>query len=101
MNSSNAPTCEEIEQLLPAAAAGALDPDESRQVQAHLLDCPRCLPLLAEYEQVIEQLAYAVPQREPAPQVFDRLMAAIQAAPAADPVPAPVQDRKSTRLNSS
>src|SRR5689334_4363929 len=89
MNSSSTPTCEEIELLLPAAAAGALDPDESRLVQAHLLDCARCLPLLAEYEQVIEQLAYAVPQREPSPQVFDRLMAAIQTAPVAAVVDAP------------
>ena len=92
MKSSNTPTCEEIEALLPAAAAGALDPDENTLVQAHVVGCERCLPLLTEYDGVIEQLAYAVPQVEPPPQVFERLMAAVAApaavAPAATPLPA-------------
>ena len=90
MKSFNTPTCEEIEALLPAAAAGALDPDETTLVQAHVVGCARCLPLLAEYEGVIEQLAYAVPQVAPPPQVFERLMAAVTApAPAGAPVIAP------------
>jgi hypothetical protein len=88
--------CEEIEPLLPAAAAGALDSDEQSVVQAHVLGCARCLPRLAEYESVIEQLAYAVPQVAPPPDLLPRLMRDVQTpdatpapAPAVAPVPAP------------
>jgi hypothetical protein len=96
MMSMEAFPCEEIEPLLPAAAAGALDRDEQAVVQAHVLDCARCLPRLAEYESVVEQLAYAVPQVAPPPDLLPRLMQAVQAtgaqpapAPGVAPVPAP------------
>src|SRR5262245_43422707 len=89
MMSSNTPTCQEINALLPAAAAGAVDTAKSDEVEAHVMGCERCLPLLAEYEGVVEQLAYSVPQVEPPPQVFERLMAAVTAPAAVAPVVAP------------
>ncbi len=91
MKSMHAFTCEEIEPLLPAAAAGALDADDNAAVQGHVFACALCLPRLAEYEGVVEQLAYAVPQVTPSATLLPRLLAAVQApAPVAAPVPAPV-----------
>lgn len=92
--SMHAFTCEEIEPLLPAAAAGALDDEETAVVHAHVFDCARCLPRLAEYEGVVEQLAYAVPQVAPSPELLPRLLQSVEAsapvgAPAASPVSAP------------
>lgn len=91
--SMHAFTCEEIEPLLPAAAAGALDDDETAVVHAHVFTCARCLPRLAEYEGVVEQLAYAVPQTSPSSDLLPRLLHAVQASapvPAVDPAPRPV-----------
>ena len=81
MNTLGALTCNEIEPLLPAAAAGALDPDDERRVQDHLLDCAACLPKLADYQDVVAQLAYAVPQVEPPPELRARLLARVGATP--------------------
>ncbi len=90
MKSMHAFTCEEIWPLLPAAAAGALDADDEAAVQGHVFSCARCLPRLAEYEGVVEQLAYAVPQVTPSATLLPRLMQAVQApAPVAAPAPAP------------
>ncbi len=90
MKSMHAFTCEEIEPLLPAAAAGALDADDEAAVQGHVFSCARCLPRLAEYDGVVEQLAYAVPQVTPSAMLLPRLMQAVQApAPVAAPAPVP------------
>lgn len=81
--------CDQVEPLLPAAAAGALDGDEQAAVQAHVLTCATCLPKLADYEGVVELLAYAVPQVAPPPDLLPRLLRAVE-TPAPAPLPAPV-----------
>jgi len=57
---------EAIEELIPAYALGATEPDESAQVEAHLRTCARCRALLADYQLLSDQLLYTVPYT-PAP----------------------------------
>jgi anti-sigma-K factor RskA len=59
-------TDHEIEELLPAYALGATEPEERRQVEAHLVECERCRTNLASYRSVTEGLLYsAIPTRPP------------------------------------
>ena len=58
-------TCREVELLLPATAAGALDVDEEETVRDHLATCPPCVKQLHDFQETVEQLAYAVPQVAP------------------------------------
>jgi anti-sigma-K factor RskA len=52
---------ESTEGLIPAYALGAVDPDESRDVEAHLAACATCRDLLAEYRELGGGLLFATP----------------------------------------
>jgi anti-sigma-K factor RskA len=52
---------EAIEGLIPAYALGAVDPDESRAVEAHLRACATCRGLLVEYRELGGDLLFAAP----------------------------------------
>ena len=52
---------EAIQELIPAYALGATDPDESAQVEVHLRTCARCRALLADYQLLADELLYTVP----------------------------------------
>ncbi len=65
---------EEIQELIPAYAIGALQPDEAARVEAHLGSCGRCTLVFNEYEPVAESLAFAVPLREPPPDLKARTL---------------------------
>jgi len=52
---------EAIEGLMPAYALGAVDPDESRAVEAHLRACATCRDLLTEYRDLSGDLLFAAP----------------------------------------
>jgi hypothetical protein len=58
-------TEDEIQDLIPAFALGALEPEESAQVQAHLPTCANCRMALAEYQRINDALALSPVQLEP------------------------------------
>jgi len=52
---------ETIAGLIPAYALGAIDPDESQVVEAHLRSCPLCRALLVEHRNLADDLLFAMP----------------------------------------
>jgi len=80
---------EHVDELIPAHALRALDPDDERAVAAHLEICERCRVQLREFEGVAAALAYASPSVEPPPELRDRVLGAIE--PVVAPQPATVQ----------
>ncbi len=78
-------TCIEIEVLLPAMAAGALDADDAHAVHAHLAICPPCLLHLRDFQAAVEQLAFAVPQVAPPAELRSRVLYLVAHSPAAAP----------------
>ena len=52
-------THDEVAELLGAYALDAVDADEAAEVEAHLLDCPRCRDEVAHHREVAAALAYA------------------------------------------
>ena len=65
--------------LLPWYANGTLDPEETRQVEAHLGQCPHCRAELAQYRVLSEQVQeQSGPAWQPPDDHFDRLMADIE-----------------------
>lgn len=78
---------DDVFQLIPAYALGALDEGEVGAVEAHLDGCMACRAELALYEDVADQLALAVPQVAPPAALRERLMARVE-RPAGVAVPA-------------
>lgn len=72
-------THDEIRELLPAYAIGAVDPDERAQVEAHLATCRACRERLYDFEALAEDLLYAVPPAEVPPRVEARLRSKLRA----------------------
>jgi anti-sigma-K factor RskA len=81
-------TCAQAEDLLGAHALDALTPQEARDVQEHLRGCAEHRQTAQELAQTVSLLALAVDEREPAPDLRDRIMASIQ-SPSPDPVQKP------------
>lgn len=81
-------THDDITDLIPAYALGALDADEAAQVEQHLTTCARCQADLAAYEAVTDMLPQAAQKIEPSPALKKRLLAQIQTTNTAVP-PAP------------
>jgi anti-sigma-K factor RskA len=79
--------CQSIQDLLPAFALEALDPEEIRLVQAHLKGCLDCQAALQEYQAVSDGLLLAMPLKSPPPRVRARLTASLadHKAPAVQP----------------
>ena len=69
-------------ELLPAYALGCLDPEDYALVTRHLEDCATCRIELETYRATAEELALAVVEDEPSPQLQQQLMARISPAPA-------------------
>jgi Putative zinc-finger len=67
--------CKSIEPALPAAAAGALDPEEQQAVHRHIVVCSPCAHVVRSYEDTLALLAYAVPQVRPAASVRIQILA--------------------------
>ncbi len=61
--------CDEIRDLIPEYALGALGKDERTAVEQLLDECPEARSLLSEYEEVTEALLYAIPVVSPPPSV--------------------------------
>jgi Anti-sigma-K factor rskA/Putative zinc-finger len=76
---------EHVDELIPAHALRALDPDDERAVAAHLEICERCRLQLRDFEGVAAALAYASPSLEPPPELRDRVLGAIEPVVAPQP----------------
>jgi hypothetical protein len=85
-------TCIEVEVLLPAMAAGALDGDDAQNVYGHLAICPPCLKHLRDFQETVEQLAFVVPQIAPPSDLRGRVLQSVKAGPpvASAPLPLPL-----------
>ena len=79
---------------IPAYALGCLDDGESQTVATHMASCAECQAALFDYQEVVGQMAYTVPQVDPPASLKAALMAQIQAGQPASPAPMP---RKSWR----
>lgn len=86
---------DDIAELLPGYALGALDADEARRVGAHLDDCPSCRLELEDLVEAANVLAFAAPPARPSPAAKRALFARLaedgarEASPAAAPAPDP------------
>lgn len=69
-----------VTEWLPAYALGSLEPEETRQVAAHLADCSACRAELANYADVVDCLALAAPDAVPPDGLKARVMACTQEA---------------------
>lgn len=71
----------EIRDLLPAYALGAVEPEEREQIEAALAKSPELREELATYAPVMEALALSVPQMKPPSDLGDRILRAATAQP--------------------
>lgn len=88
-------SCEQVEGLLGAYALDALTAPEATDVKAHLETCAEHRQVADELRQTASFLALAADEREPSPQLRDRVIASIRSAasePATleEPKPGPV-----------
>jgi anti-sigma-K factor RskA len=96
-------SCAQAEDLLGANALDALTPEEARDVEEHLRGCVEHRQVAQDLAQTVSLLALAVDEREPAPDLRDRILASIRSAssdpvhkPASEPVVVPI--RRAPRL---
>lgn len=75
--------------LVPAYALGCLDGEESRAVEAHMESCIECQSALLDYQELVGQMAYSVPQIDPPPGVKASLMAQVQSGQQTTPATLP------------
>ena len=68
--------CNHVEDLLPAYALGALEPEEHHAVEEHLDECPYCKPVAREYLEATAALAAAVPPATPPPGLRNQILSA-------------------------
>lgn len=69
-----------VTELIPAYTLGCLDEEEARMVAHHLSGCAGCRAELASYQAVAGQLALALPEKQPPPELKQRLMARVQSS---------------------
>ncbi len=70
--------CKEFEELSGAFALDAVTPQERREAEAHLAECPRCTKLYHELRAVVDLLPLSVPQINPSFSLEERLLNAIR-----------------------
>jgi anti-sigma-K factor RskA len=73
---------DELSQLAPAYALGALDPDERRAFETHLSRCDACAAEVRSLARVTAGLAQTPIQLSPRPELRDRVLSAVGAAAA-------------------
>jgi hypothetical protein len=59
---------------------GALDPEDARDFEAHLLGCDQCQAAVAEFEPVAQGIKHAAPAVEPPADLAAKTLAAVQHA---------------------
>ncbi|MBK8293367.1 MAG: anti-sigma factor [Solirubrobacterales bacterium] len=78
---------ESWKEQLPGYLLGALSPGEKTDLEHHLGGCPECQSELRWLEPATERLANEVDQIKPSPRLKSRVMAAVAADLAENPVP--------------
>ena len=74
--------CELLQEHYEAFALGALEGEERAEIDAHLSRrCPACTPGVERARQLVSQLAYLAPEREPPARIRRRLLAAVADRP--------------------
>ncbi len=81
-------TCDDVRDLAPAFALGALEPEQAQAVREHLATCTEPHPEIAAFAEVVPVLAESIKQVEPPAALRERIMAAAAADLAAE-APAP------------
>lgn len=80
---------DEFEELAVGWTLYSLEPDDEARFRAHLADCDTCAALVDESTATFGDLARAVPDEGPSPQLRDRLLDAVAQEPQAPPRTAP------------
>src|SRR5947209_3506565 len=70
-------TCEELEELSGAYVLDAITPEERREADEHLAQCPNCPQIIRELRSVVDLLPLSVPQIDPSPALKERVLSAI------------------------
>ena len=96
-------SCELIWEQGAAYALGALEASEREGLEAHIDRCPACAREIHELQQATAQLALAVPQHGPPPELGERIFAVARAerdarARQAREVPPAASDRRPVSL---
>ncbi len=81
-------TCDDVRDLAPAFALGALEPGRAQAVRDHLATCAEPHPEITAFAEVVPVLAESIKQVEPPAALRERIMAAAAADLAAE-APAP------------
>jgi anti-sigma factor RsiW len=84
-----------IHELTAGYALDALDPEERRAYEAHLVGCAHCQDELESFWQTTEALAVAASGPEPGPALRERILAGARAEPQ---VVVPFEPRRRSRL---
>jgi anti-sigma-K factor RskA len=87
---------EQIRDDLAAYALGALPDREAMELEGHLRECGSCRERLRWLRPALDLLPVSVEQREPAPELRDRLMATVRAEAAAEGVAPQREPARST-----
>ncbi|MEX2587902.1 MAG: anti-sigma factor [Actinomycetota bacterium] len=82
-------THDELRELVPIMALGALPVEEEQQVGAHVKFCAECSRLLDEYQSIADVMAMAVRPLAPPADLKDRIMAQARKTAPVDMQPAP------------
>ena len=67
-----------VRELTAAYALDALEPDDEREVEAHLRVCERCREELAAFTEAATALAYGVAAPAPSPALRDRILGEVR-----------------------
>ncbi|MGK2931576.1 MAG: anti-sigma factor [Solirubrobacterales bacterium] len=86
---------ENWKEQLPAYLLGALSPGEKTDLEHHLGGCPECQAELTWLEPATDRLVNEVEQIEPSPRLKSRVMAAVEADLAENPVEEPAEPTRS------
>jgi anti-sigma factor RsiW len=71
-------TCDEVRELLPEHLLGTLDGPEDLEVRRHLRGCAGCRTDMAALSEGVEWFARAAHDREPPPDLHDRVMTTLE-----------------------
>lgn len=89
---------EHVEDLVDLEAVGALSPEESAFLRAHVADCARCRASLDEAEATAARLALLSPMHRAPSELRGRVMAEVQRSGASAPLALPGAARTPTPL---
>ena len=81
--------CDELEELIPTYALGALEPAERQAVEQHMESCPHCSQVLWDHLEATTVLARTVPPADPPESLWHSIQERLVQQPAAPITVAP------------